>query len=186
VGRSAPCSAGSDSGSLQLIARLVGCTFLLVACNVAPGDGVDLPPAFDRPSEEVHISAPVSDTLRLRIQAPDHVPAGEPIPISLHLENISDRTLDLYLRGRTITFDLVVADAAGEVVWRRLEGEVIPAILRIEPLPAGESLTLEASWDQRTNAGDPVDPGMYTVYGELLTESDPLATPTEWLRIEPN
>jgi hypothetical protein len=157
----------------------------LAGCHASP-DPDSPPPRIHELSEEVDIAPAVSDSLRLSLDLPRTIRAGAAVPISVRVENTTDRTLDLYLRGRTIAFDLVVSDEGGEIVWRRLEGEVIPAILRIEPLPAGESLTLEATWDQRTNAGDPVDPGMYTVRGELLTESDPLATPTERFRIEPN
>jgi hypothetical protein len=158
---------------------------LLAGCHASP-DRDGSPPRAHELSEEVDIEPAVSDSLRLSLDLPRTIRAGAAVPISLHVENITDRTLNLYLRGRTITFDLVVADAVGEVVWRRLEGEIIPAILRIEQLPAGEFLNLEAVWDQRTNAGDPADPGMYAVRGELLTESDLLATPKEWFRIEPN
>jgi hypothetical protein len=157
----------------------------LAGCHASP-DRDGPPPRAHELSEEVDITPAVSDSLRLSLDLPRTVRAGAAVPISMRVENTTDRTLDLYLRGRTIAFDLVVTDSAGEIVWRRLEGEVIPAILRIEPLRAGESLNLEAVWDQRTNAGDAVAPGMYTVHGELLTESDPLATPTERFRIEPN
>jgi hypothetical protein len=159
---------------------------LLVACNLPPADGGngDPPASPEHPPEEAEIVPTSSDSLRLSVDVRPVAGVGELIPISLHIENTTDRTLDLYLRGRTIAFDLIVTDAAGGVVWRRLEGEIIPAILRIEPLPASESLNFEAVWDQRTNAGEPVEPGVYTVHGELLTEADPLVTPPEAIQIE--
>lgn len=104
--------------------------------------------------------------------------------VTLRAENVSGESLDLYLQGRTIAFDVVVTDADGSVVWRRLEGEVIPAILRIETLEPGATLELEAHWDQRSNIGQPVAPGRYTVHGEFLTEGDPLVTPAAPLWIE--
>lgn len=106
------------------------------------------------------------------------------MPIVLRAENVSGEILELYLQGRTIAFDVVVTDADEHVVWRRLEGEIVPAILRIETLEPGAVLELEARWDQRSNAGEPVAPGRYTVRGEVLAEGDPLVTPTAGFRIE--
>jgi hypothetical protein len=130
------------------------------------------------------VAAAGSDSLRLETRVPERVATGEPVPVVLRAENVSAGTLDLYLQGRNIAFDVVVTDAGGRVVWRRLEGEIVPAILRIETLEPGAALELEARWDQRSNAGEPVDPGRYTVHGELLTESDPVVTPTVRLQIE--
>ncbi|HUH13059.1 MAG TPA: BsuPI-related putative proteinase inhibitor [Longimicrobiales bacterium] len=126
-----------------------------------------------------------ADSLRLRLRVPGRVAAGEPVSITLRVENRTERTLTLYLVGRVIAFDLVVEDRDGAVVWRRLEDEVIQAILRLETLPPGEALVLEDSWDQRSNAGEPVPPGEYRVRGELLTEGEPLAAPIERLTILP-
>jgi hypothetical protein len=126
-----------------------------------------------------------ADTLRLRIQAPEVVAPGERVPMTLRVENLSGGALDLYLRGRTIAFDLVVTRPDGSIVWRRLEGAVVPAILRIETLGADGVLELNDSWDQRSDTGARVPPGDYLVRGELLTEGEPLATPETLLRIEP-
>lgn len=127
--------------------------------------------------------ATASDSLRLDTRVPERVSAGEPVPVVVRAENVSGAALDLYLQGRTIAFDVVVTDEGGRVVWRRLEGEVVPAILRIETLEPGAALELEARWDQRSDAGESVAPGLYTVHGELLTEGDPLVTPAARLRI---
>lgn len=119
-----------------------------------------------RPSE--------ADTLRLWLDVPGAVRTGEPVPIRLHVQNVSGRPLELHLRGRQIAFDLAVYDAEGETVWRRLEGAVIPGILRLEPLAPGDSLVLTHSWDQRSNRGEAVAPGAYIVTGEVLTDGEPL------------
>lgn len=136
-----------------------------------------LPPDIQMP--------PSSDSLRLRLLAPDRVVAGEPVPVTLRLENATERTLTLYLTGRSIAFDVVVERADGARVWRRLEGEVIQSILRLETLGPGEVLVLETSWDQRSNAGEPVPPGEYRVRGIVPTEGEPLVTRAESLRILP-
>ncbi len=120
----------------------------------------------------------VSDSLDLELVLPGRVRAGEPVPIRLRLENRTRRGLDLYLRGRTITFDVVVTRPDGEVVWRRLEDEIIPAILHLRSLAPAERLELETVWDQRTKRGTSVGPGEYTARGLLLVEGDPLETPS--------
>jgi hypothetical protein len=124
-----------------------------------------------------------NDSLRLHLDVPHTVRVGEPVPIVFRIENARQQPLDLYLRGREIAFDIVISDRAGRVVWRRLAGEVIPAILRIETLGPGGVLTLEHLWDQRTGPGRTVPPGDYTVRAELLTENEPLHSPAVPLRI---
>jgi Intracellular proteinase inhibitor len=100
------------------------------------------------------------------------------VPITLRLTNTTSKPITLYLRGRAIAFDLTVTRADGEVVWRRLEGETVPAILQVKELAPGEALALEDTWDQRTNLGDTADPENYTVQGAVLTDQpDPIRTP---------
>jgi hypothetical protein len=106
------------------------------------------------------------------------VPAGEPVPVTLRLTNTTSKPITLYLRGRTIAFDLTVTRASGEVVWRRLEGETVPAILQVRELAPGEVLELEDAWDQATNLGEPASPGNYQVQGAVLTDRpEPIRTP---------
>lgn len=180
-------AAGGEGGVARVPGlRLALCSLaalLLVDCQPPAPDGGDSPPATERPAPEADMPATASDSLRLWLEVPDEVRAGEPVAIAFHVENITDRPLDLYLTGRPIAFDLIVTDADGAVVWRRLEDEIIAAILQIRTLGPGETLALEDSWDQRSNAGEPVAPGAYTVRGELLAEEEPLVTPVVPLRI---
>ena len=95
--------------------------------------------------------------------------------------------MTLYLRGRTIAFDIVVAREDGTVVWRRLEGQVVPAIIQVKELASGEVVELRGEWNQRTARGRPVGAGLYSVRGELLTDTPlPLATAPVQLRIGPD
>lgn len=152
---------------------------LLAAVVVSLSGAVTVPPF--RPTAE---ALPVpSDSLRLTLSTPDEVESGERVPMVLRAENVAGRTLELYLRGRTIAFDIVVEDEAGGQVWRRLEGEIVPAILRIEPLAPDDTLTLTHTWDQRGDDGRPVGPGLYTVRARLLTEEDPISFPPAALRV---
>lgn len=156
---------------------------LLLACQpTPPADDAELRPS-PQPAPESQVSATESDSLELSLEVPQQVRAGAATRMSIRVENTSGGPLDLYLRGREIAFDLIVENAHGEVVWRRLEEEVIQAVLRIETLQPGAMLELADSWDQRANDGDPVPPGTYTVRGEILTDGEPLVTPDAPLRI---
>ena len=92
---------------------------------------------------------------------------GAPVPITLRIANTGERPIELHLQGRTIVFDLTVRRGAA-VVWRRLEGESVPAILQIRMLAPGEVLELKETWDQQ------VGPGAYSVSGEIPTDGAPL------------
>jgi hypothetical protein len=134
---------------------------------------------------EVLAPSVVSDSLDLKIDVPAQVRLGESVLITLHVRNTSDRELTLYLRGRTITFDLVISTPDGTEIWRRLANEMVPAIIRIETLPPGGRLTLEDVWHQRSNESAPVTAGRYRVYGELLTDGAPLVSQIQEIDIAP-
>jgi hypothetical protein len=104
------------------------------------------------------------------------VRVGEPVSFVLRIENRAERTLDVYLRGRTITVDVVVAGEGGEVVWRRLEDEIIPAIALLRTLAPRERVEVGVVWDQRTRQGRQVQPGDYTARAFLLVEGGTLET----------
>ena len=104
--------------------------------------------------------------------------------ISLTIENDTPRTIDLYLRGRTPTFDVIVTRADGEIVWQRLENEIIPAIVRLRTLAAAERLELTTVWDQRTGRGRAAEIGEYTARGVLLLEGESQETKSVAFRIE--
>jgi hypothetical protein len=123
------------------------------------------------------------DSLAVGLTVPDRVREGEEIRFTFRAENVSGGPLDLYLRGREITFDAVVTDLEGAQVWRRLEGELIPAILRLEPLSAGGVLELSGLWNQRRSSGVMVPPGTYCIQVELLTEGAPILSPRNQFEI---
>lgn len=61
-------------------------------------------------------------------------------------------------------------------MWRRLEDEVVPAILRIETLDPGAVIEIEGTWGRRANNGTPVSDGKDGIGGEMLTEQESLVT----------
>ncbi len=127
------------------------------------------------------VSHPVSVT----VVAPDSVRRGEPVPITLRLTNTGKKPENVYLTGRSITFDIIIARKDGEIVWRRLEHATGQQILQVKTLAPGETLELKDRWRQRTNAGAAVAPGDYTVTGIIPTDRDPLLTAPVPLRITP-
>jgi hypothetical protein len=133
------------------------------------------------------VSEPGADALRLALDVPASARVGVPVPIALRVENVAGRPVELYLRGRTIAFDVVVTRADGRVAWRRLAGASIPAIVQLRVLAAGETLVLRTAWDQRTGDGVPAGVGRYTVRGLLLTDrAEPLETEAAALEIAPD
>lgn len=113
---------------------------------------------------------PVDPNIRLALEIPGRVPAGSVIPITMRLENTSTAPVELYLRGRELTCDFLVTAPGGAIVWRRLEGEVVPAILRLEVLLPGRTIDFRDSWDQVGNSGELVAPGAYSIVGAVLTD----------------
>lgn len=120
----------------------------------------------------------------LRLGAPESARSGGRVRFTLTLTNDSAEPADFYLRGRDIAFDITVAGVDEAIVWRRLQGEILPAIVQIRGLAPHEKMEMHAQWDLRRNDGTRVPPGDYTVRGFLLTESDPLESPPIPLRIE--
>lgn len=104
------------------------------------------------------------------VHAPESVPPGAAIPITMRVENKSGEPLELYLRGREIAYDFVVIASDGGMVWRRLEGQIVQAILRLEVLAPGQVLEFRDNWDQRDIGGKLVPPGLYTLRGTVLSD----------------
>jgi hypothetical protein len=130
--------------------------------------------------------AVAADSMRFAIVLPNSVRAGEPVPVTLRLTNTGREPLTVYLQGRPIAFDLTVRRLDGTIVWRRLEGEVVSAILAVRQLEPGASLEFEEVWRQVSNAGEAVPPGDYRVTGTLQGDApEPLQTSPALLRIVP-
>jgi hypothetical protein len=121
--------------------------------------------------------------LRIALEAPGAVAAGEPVAYKIVIRNGGSEPLDLYLQGREPVFDLRVADEAGVTVWRRLEGQTIQAILRVDTLCPGESMTFGDVWDQRGTSGGILPPGVYMLQAEVPTDGQPLVTQASELRV---
>jgi len=86
------------------------------------------------------------DTLRVTVAVSDSVRRGEAVLVTLRLTNTSDQRVTLYLTGRTITFDVVVAGSDGQVVWRRLDHVTTQQIVHVKALAPGETLEFRDRW----------------------------------------
>ena len=147
----------------------IACTAVLLAgCgNGRPAARAEASP--DTAATGVMTAQP-HDSLQLELIAPSRVRTGETVAFVLRARTPTARTMDVYLRGREPTMDVVVEGENGAVLWRRLENEVVPAIALLRALGRGESFEIRATWDQRTRAGQWVGPGRYRVRGVLLME----------------
>lgn len=129
----------------------------------------------------------LQDSVAFRVELPTTARAGQPVTVVLRLTNKTERPLTLALQGRPIAFDVVVARGDGTVLWRRLEGQAVPAMLAVRTLAAAESLVLETVWDGRTVGAGIVPPGRYVVTGTLLTDQpEGLVTPPVLLHLLPS
>jgi hypothetical protein len=127
-----------------------------------------------------------SAELRIWLTAPESARPRSPVSFAIQVENVGQEILELYLRGRDIAYDILVKDATGQVVWRRLEGEVIPGVIQLRVLEPGEAFELSHEWNQRTNAGAFVEPGQYIVEGLVLTDGPiPFASVPKRIEIVP-
>ena len=146
-----------------------------LACRADAPETRTPPPPTSSPKTVV--TKPVPDSLRLQLALPRRVRAGEPMKVTLRVQNRTRHRIDLYLRGRTTTFDVIVARPDGAIVWRGLEDEIIPAIVHFRALAPAERFELATVWNQQTKQGKPVAAGEYTARGLLLVEGNPLETP---------
>lgn len=151
----------------------------LSACRPgSPPDHAARPPAA-----EALVTSGAGDSLELSLAGPAEVRAGDPVHFTFRARNTASRPLGLYLLGRTPTLDVEVSRATGGLVWRRLEGEIIPAILEVRTLAPGERLEVGADWDQQTRTGSPAGPGEYLARARLMLEDDSLSPPPMPFRI---
>ena len=130
------------------------------------------------------LTGPQQDTLAFRVEPLPAMAAGRPVPITLTLTNRAPRPIIVAMQGRPPAFDITVVRRDGQMVWRRLAGQVVPAILAVRTLAPAETLTFTATWNGQEADGSAAAPGRYIVTGSL--PSDPpevLTTPPESLEL---
>lgn len=111
-------------------------------------------------------------SLKLWLEMPSEVRAGETVPLKLKIKNTSNRLI--ILGHARPAYDFLVTKPDGTWVWRW--APVILDILLGTLLNPREELEFTAEWDQRElkvdfesgsipEKGDPVPPGTYWVQG---------------------
>jgi hypothetical protein len=116
--------------------------------------------------------------LQVELVIPRRVNLGERAPISIVVHNRSDAAVDLILRGRTPTFDLVVSDSSDAVIWSRLQNEIIPAIIHVRRVAAGSAFEISDFWEPD------LERGTYNVRAELLLEDSRLSSEPVELEVQ--
>jgi hypothetical protein len=127
-------------------------------------------------------SGDAADSLSIGLAVLPEVRRGAVVDIRFRMQNTGTRPIELYLRGRSITVDVVITRGQ-DTVWHRLADEAIPAIIQLRVLAPGEVIEVPAPWNQRSGAGEPASAGDYSVRGMLLTEGRALETAPIPLRI---
>ena len=91
---------------------------------------------------------------------PIGVPYGEPLPMTLSITNGSDSQIErTYNSGQR--YDFVLLDGTGTEVWRWSHDMAFIEIILQETLDPGEKVTYREVWNQQTNGGEQVEPGIY-------------------------
>lgn len=120
-----------------------------------PTDNVVLP-ADTAPVLEVEAD-PIPGTGSHRFVLRVHNPTGKLMPFDFTTSQ---------------SFDFVVADAAGEVVWRWAERRFFSEVTRSEAIRVEGTWEFEGEWNHRDSELDPVAAGTYSVRG-VLTATEP-------------
>jgi hypothetical protein len=104
--------------------------------------------------------------------------------ITLRVRNPGDHAIDVYMRGRFPTFDVIISREDGARVWHLLQNEIIPAIALVRTLAPSEQFEISAEWDGRDSSGKPVVAGKYIARAHLLVEGEPLQAPSVTFTLE--
>jgi hypothetical protein len=108
-------------------------------------------------------------SLEFWLEVPASVRVGTPVPLTVKLQNTSNRPVELSFSGRP-AYDFVVTKPDGLEVWHWSHGQAIQAILELKTLKPGEAVEFAEAWGQRDNEGKPVPSGTYWVRGILNLE----------------
>ncbi len=92
---------------------------------------------------------------------------GEPVSLRLMARNDSAEAIDLQFLSSQ-QHDFVVKDGDGQVVWRWSNGRAFAQAIVERTLKPGEQLSSTASWNQRTNKKNLVEPGPYKIEAKFL------------------
>lgn len=91
---------------------------------------------------------------------------NQPVGLELIKTNVSNRPITLtYNTAQRFDF-FVRRGVGGRILWQWSADRVFSQVVSRVTLRPGESQVFRATWDQRTNEGNRVPPGVYTVQAE--------------------
>ncbi|MEW6230637.1 MAG: BsuPI-related putative proteinase inhibitor, partial [Bacillota bacterium] len=86
---------------------------------------------------------------------------GEPVRMTLTKTNVTTSPVTITYRSSQ-RFDFIVT-RAGREIWRWSAGRFFTFAIERVTLPPGQNLVFMQTWNQVTNEGVPVPPGVYTI-----------------------
>jgi hypothetical protein len=116
--------------------------------------------------------------LKLELTVPGEVRRGEPVPLHLTVENVTEAPVRFWTGGTAESnyvggYDFVVTVGDEVEAWSWLKsGVIFQGILGGVTLEAGERLEFEQEWRQVDLEGAPVGAGIYVVRGVLRGETE--------------
>lgn len=119
--------------------------------------------------------APLPPGIVMSLELPARARIREVVPLIIRVVNTSSTPVQLYFTGREITVDLLILDDQG-LSLRKLDGQPLQAILRLETLGAGDTLTVRDAWHFERA-------GRYSVTAMLLGEAAPYIAPARVIEV---
>ncbi|MCL5110730.1 MAG: BsuPI-related putative proteinase inhibitor [Chloroflexi bacterium] len=117
-------------------------------------------------------------TLDLATGAPTYI-TGTKVSFKLTARNAGTTPVTLsFASGQR--FDMVVQDATGREIWRWSAGRVFTQVMSSQELAPGQSLTYDATWDQKDPTGQLVSPGRYSARSWLTARGVPQQATVEF------
>ncbi len=126
-------------------------------------------------SQKVELRIRRATPLRAELQIPSQVPLyggrrdyyywklGQPLPLTLKLRNVTDKTIELMLLRRPAYDFVVTTDYGRKEVWRFSSSQAVYEIFEEHRLAPLEELPFTAEWDQRDSEGQLIPPGYYCI-----------------------
>lgn len=155
----------------------------LAACYAVPDTPTHADPSTNAVPDTLAATVPAGaahhDSVATWLEVPDTVARGEPVPITIHVMNVTAEPVVAHLSGtvtggeRFLTFDVTIRDTSGALVWRRTHFRPPLGMATRVPIAPGDTLRIHDTWDQHrqedfTRRGERrvrVEPGTYVVIG---------------------
>lgn len=115
--------------------------------------------------------------LKLNLAVDTGLPAG--VGLVLSVTNPASAPVTIFFSSGH-THDFSIYDASGELVWEWSYGKVFIMIALPKTFKPGETMVYKGIWDGRSNEGEVVPAGRYTVIGRLASKPAWKTEPVEF------